>query len=187
MSNPASFALYPPSLAMSANPNSNPKTQASDSLQSKPASHRPRRIWVMTSVPLAFTVIILALMNTGSFGAASSDKQDAPATLRQSIVTTEARVRELGITLLEIAHPDGICDVPAEAILNDRIGTFVFVEDFDRKHSFLLARVDVEPGDAGRVRIIRGLFPGDKIVVKGAARLRFEPDAIPKGPETNCF
>ena len=142
----------------------------------------------MTSVALAFTAIILALMNTGSFGAGatSSDKQDAPATLRQSIVTTEARVRELGIILLEITRPDGICDVPAEAILNDRIGTFVFVEDFDRKHSFLLARVDVEPGDAGRVRIIRGLFPGDKIVVKGAASLRFEPDVIPNPPDTNC-
>jgi hypothetical protein len=116
----------------------------------------------------------------------SAPKDDASKTVRHFILINEAKVRELGIVLLEISHPDGVTVVPAEAILQEQTGSFVVVEDFDRKHSFLLVSVVVVPDGGGRFRITSGVFHGDKIVVKGAARLRVEPDVISKMPETNC-
>jgi hypothetical protein len=103
-----------------------------------------------------------------------------------SVTIGEARAHVLGIVLLEVTHPEGVTSVPAEAILNDRNGTFVFIEDFDLNNSFLRAAVSVVPSADDRTRVIRGLFPRDKIVVKGSRRLRNEPSLRSKTPETNC-
>ena len=119
-------------------------------------------------------------------GQRSAPKNDASKTVRHSILINEVKVREIGIVLLEISHPVGQVSVPAEAILNDPSGKFVFVENFERKHAFLRAAVKVVPAGDGRERVIHGLFPGDKIVVKGAILLRLEPNLSPKAPETNC-
>jgi multidrug efflux pump subunit AcrA (membrane-fusion protein) len=93
---------------------------------------------------------------------------------------------ELRIVLLEVIHPVGVTIVPAEAVLNDQNGTFVFVEDFDLKNSFLRATVSVVPTADKRTRVIHGLFPKDQIVVKGSRRLRNEPSLKSKTPNTNC-
>jgi hypothetical protein len=106
--------------------------------------------------------------------------------VQQTIFIKEARVRELGIVLSEITHPDGHVEVSEESLLTDRNGTFVFVEDFDLKHRFLRGAVTAVPLGNGRSRIVQSLMPFDKIVVKGASRLRWEPDVRPKLPETNC-
>lgn len=162
------------------------QTQSSGSEQGNPGSHHPGRTLTLSLVAIACAAIIPALMIIARSRSTSADGQNTPLNFRESIVTTETRVRELGIVLLEISHPDGITVVPAEAILREQSGTFVVVENYDRKHCFLLASVVVAPDGEGRARITGGLFPGDKIVVKGAARLRAEPDVIPKRPETNC-
>jgi hypothetical protein len=103
-----------------------------------------------------------------------------------SVTIGEGRAHDLGIVLLEVTHPEGVTSVPAEAILNDRNGTFVFVEDIDLKNSFLRAAVSVVPSADDRTRVIHGLYPGDQIVVKGSRRLRNEPSLKSKTPETNC-
>jgi hypothetical protein len=106
--------------------------------------------------------------------------------VQQTISIREARVRELGIVLSEITHPDGHVEVSEESLLTDRNGTFVFVEDFDLKHRFLRGAVTAVPLGNGRSRIVHGLFSGDKMVVKGAARLRWETNVTLRFPETNC-
>ena len=110
----------------------------------------------------------------------------AKHSVQDSVTVGEARAYELGIVLLEVTHPDGVTSVPAEAILNDRNGTFVFVEDLDLKNSFLRAAVSAVPSADDRNRVIHGLFPGDQIVVKGSRRLRNESSLKSKTPETNC-
>lgn len=106
--------------------------------------------------------------------------------MQQTVTANAIRVRKLGIVLLEVTHPDGVTSVPAEAVLNDQNGTFVFVEELDLKNSFLRATVSVVPSADDRTRVIHGLFPGDQIVVEGSKRLRNEPSLKSKTPETNC-
>lgn len=125
-------------------------------------------------------------MLIGHYRSIAFEKQNLPTKLRQSINTTEARVRELGIILREITHPDGVIDVPEGAILIEGTRTFAVVENYDRKHGFLVTPVEVASAVDGRITIIRGLFPGDKMVVQGTASLRIEPDVISKRRETNC-
>lgn len=103
-----------------------------------------------------------------------------------SVTIGEARAHDLGIVLLEVTHPEGVTNIPAEAILSDRNGTFVFVEDLDLKNSFIRAAVSVLPSADDRTRVIHGLFPGDQIVVKGSRRLRNEPSLKSKTPGTYC-
>ncbi len=106
--------------------------------------------------------------------------------VRQSILINEAKAHELGIVLYEITHPDGVVIVPAEAILEDQVGTFALVQDDDRKDRFLRASVVAESTGVSEKRILRGLFTGDEIVVNGASRLRVEPSIKPTAPSTNC-
>ena len=106
--------------------------------------------------------------------------------IQQTIFIGETRTRELGIQLTEITHQDGHVEVSDEALLTDQKGTFIFAEDYALKHRFLRASVTAVPLGNGRSRIVYGLFPGDRIVVKGAARLRCEPDATPRFVGTNC-
>jgi multidrug efflux pump subunit AcrA (membrane-fusion protein) len=110
----------------------------------------------------------------------------ARQSVQNSVTIGEARAHEMGIVLLEGTHPEGDTNVPAGAILNDRNGTFVFVEDLDLKNSFIRAAVSVVPNADDRTCVIRGLFPGDKIVVKGSRRLRNEPSFNSKTPGTYC-
>ena len=110
----------------------------------------------------------------------------ARQSVQNSLTIGEARAHELGIVLLEVTHPEGVTSVPAEAILNDRNGTFVFVEDLDLKSFFHRAAVSVVPSADDRTCVIRGLFARDKIVVKGSRRLRNEPSLRSRTPETNC-
>jgi hypothetical protein len=110
----------------------------------------------------------------------------ARQSVQKSIFIGEARVRDLGIVLSEITHPDGHVEVRDESLLTDRNGPFVFVEDFDLKHRFIRTAVTAVPLGNGRSRIVHGLFPGDKMVVNGAARLRWETNVTLRFPETNC-
>jgi hypothetical protein len=129
----------------------------------------------------AFLLTVLAL-------ASSPIYQDyrARQSIQNSVTVGEARAHELGIVLLEVTHPEGVTNIPAEAILSDRNGTFVFVEDLDLKNSFIRVAVSVLPSADDRTRVIHGLFPGDQIVVKGSRRLRNESSLKSKTPGTYC-
>ncbi|MES2437413.1 MAG: hypothetical protein V4584_00010 [Verrucomicrobiota bacterium] len=115
-----------------------------------------------------------------------TSRHDLSMNVRQSILINEAKAHELGIVLYEITHPDGVVIVPAEAILEDQVGTFALVQDDDRKDRFLRASVVAESTGVSEKRILRGLFTGDEIVVNGASRLRVEPSIKPTAPSTNC-
>ncbi len=111
----------------------------------------------------------------------------AKQSVQKSIFIGESRVRELGIVLSVITHPDGQVEISDESLLTDRDGNFVFVEDYELEHSFLRGAVTAVPVGNGRSRIVHGLFPGDQIVVKGSRRLRNKPSFKSRTPETKCF
>lgn len=139
-------------------------------------------IWktFLLAICLPSLLVLVAVVNYPTY-----QNLAARLSVQQPIFIGEARLRELGILLSEITHPEGH-EVSDDSLLTDRNGTFVFVEDYEREHSFYRVAVTAVPVGNGRSRIVHGLFPCDKIVVKGASRLRWEPDVRPKLPETNC-
>jgi hypothetical protein len=150
---------------------------AGDQQQSRMASRKA----LLMAGGVSFLLALVAIVDFPIY-----QNHAARQSVQKSISIGESRVRELGVVLSEITHPNGHVEVSDESLLTDRDGTFVFVEDYDLKHHFLRAAVTAVPVGNGRSRIVHGLFPGDKMVVKGAARLRWEPDVTPKFPETNC-
>jgi hypothetical protein len=138
------------------------------------------KTWLMVLCVLSLLVVVIV------FSLPIYQNYLARWRVQQTIFIEDARTRELGILLREITHPNGHVEFSDESLLTDRDGTFVFVEDYDLKHRFLRTAVTAVPLGNGRSRIVHGLFPGDRIVVNGAAHLRWEPDVTPKYPETNC-
>lgn len=147
----------------------------------KPQSRMVIRKTLLLAISLPYLLVLVAVVGFPIY-----QNHVERQSVQQTIFIGEARVRELGIVLSEITHQQGHVEVSDESLLTDRDGTFVFVEDLDLKHRFLRAAVTAVPLDNGRIRIVHGLFPSDKVVVKGAAHLRWEPDLTPKYPETNC-
>jgi hypothetical protein len=145
----------------------------------KPQSRRV--IWetLLMAICLPSLLELVAVVNYPTY-----QNLAARLSVQQTIFIGEARLRELGILLSEITHPEGH-EVSDDSLLTDRNGTFVFVEDYELEHTFHRVAVTALPVGNGRNQI-NGLFPGDKMVVKGSSRLRWEPDVRPKLPETNC-
>jgi multidrug efflux system membrane fusion protein len=64
----------------------------------------------------------------------------------------------------------GVVTAPLTAIQRGAPGTYVYLIGADNKVS--VRKVDLGPQDNGRVAVISGLAPGDRVVVDGADRLR---------------
>ncbi|EDY83506.1 efflux transporter, RND family, MFP subunit [Verrucomicrobiia bacterium DG1235] len=63
--------------------------------------------------------------------------------------------------------------VPKDSVQTDGINTFVFVEDFDLKNAFVKVPVLAGSRNSTHVEILKGLFPGDRIVTRGSYALMF--------------
>lgn len=63
--------------------------------------------------------------------------------------------------------------VPREALLSDTKGDYLFVKDFDLPNAFVRAEVQTGMKNDTHVEILKGLFPGDEIVVKAAYPLAY--------------
>ena len=63
--------------------------------------------------------------------------------------------------------------VPKEALQGDSFQPFVFVKDFELPNAFLKAPVVIGARNDSDVEILKGLFPGDQVVTKGAYPLAF--------------
>ncbi len=72
-----------------------------------------------------------------------------------------------------IGKREGVMSIPRSALQGDALDRFVYVEDFDLKKAFLKAPVGVGAQNDRFVEIVSGLFPGDKVVTRGAYSLAF--------------
>lgn len=68
---------------------------------------------------------------------------------------------------------ENVVSVPRAAIQGDPSHRFVYVEDFDLKNAFIKTPVEVGDINDRFVEITGGLFPGDKVVTRGAYSLAF--------------
>ena len=64
--------------------------------------------------------------------------------------------------------------IPAQAVLTESGSTFVYLAKGD--NAFIRQRVDVQPGEPGRLRLTAGLRAGDRIVTNGTILVRGEED-----------
>ena len=63
--------------------------------------------------------------------------------------------------------------VPREALLSDTKGDYLFVKDFDLPNAFVRTEVRIGMKNDTHVEILKGLFPGDEVVVKAAYPLAY--------------
>lgn len=63
--------------------------------------------------------------------------------------------------------------VRREALLSDAKGDYLFVKDFDLPNAFVRAEVQAGMKNDTHVEILKGLFPGDEVVVKAAYPLAY--------------
>ena len=74
---------------------------------------------------------------------------------------------------LHIDTRRNVMAVPKEALQGDSFQPFVFVRDFELPNAFLKAPVITGASNDSHVEILKGLFPGDQVVTKGAYPLAF--------------
>ena len=74
---------------------------------------------------------------------------------------------------LHINTKKDVMAVPKEALQGDSFQPFVFVKDFELPNAFLKAPVVTGIRSDSHVEILKGLFPGDQVVTKGAYPLAF--------------
>lgn len=74
---------------------------------------------------------------------------------------------------IETASRENTLSVPKDSIQSDGIDHFVFVEDFDLPNAFVKVPVLTGTRNETHVEIMRGLFPGDRVVTNGSYALMF--------------
>lgn len=77
---------------------------------------------------------------------------------------------EFSIVLCEQTE---VVAVPREALLSDARGNYLFVKDFGLSNAFVRVEVRVGMKNDTHVEILKGLFPGDEVVVKAAYPLAY--------------
>jgi len=96
--------------------------------------------------------------------------------VRSVVTNVQGRLRpEMFATVtFFLAEADSIITVPSKAVLTESGSSFVYLAKPD--NTFVRQKVDVQPGEAGRLRLISGLNVGDRIVSDGTILLRAEED-----------
>ncbi len=68
---------------------------------------------------------------------------------------------------------NGVMAVPRAALLSDVKGDYLFVRDFELPNAFVRAAVQIGMKNDTYVEILKGLFPGDEVVVQAAYPLAY--------------
>lgn len=72
-----------------------------------------------------------------------------------------------------LSEREGVTSVPRSALQGDAAQRFVYVEDFGLKNAYVKTPVEVGEINDRFVEVTSGLFPGDKVVTRGAYSLAF--------------
>lgn len=104
------------------------------------------------------------------------DPQSRTVKVRCTVPNPTTRLKPEMFAKAELTSPAGVkaIAIPSRAVLNDSEHASVIVVSDD--NVFTTRVVEVGPESGGRVRVISGLKPGEKIVTEGALFLRNEID-----------
>ncbi len=72
-----------------------------------------------------------------------------------------------------LSKREGVLSVPRSALQGESANRFVYVGDYELKNAFVKTPVEVGQVNDRFVEIAKGLFPGDKVVTRGAYSLAF--------------
>lgn len=72
-----------------------------------------------------------------------------------------------------VSERENVMTVPRAAVQGDVADRFVYIKDYDLKNAFVKTRVVLGAQNDQFVEIVKGLFPGDEVVTRGAYALGF--------------
>jgi biotin carboxyl carrier protein len=74
---------------------------------------------------------------------------------------------------LVVSQREGVMSIPRSAVQGDAADRFVYIKDYDLKNAFVKTSVVLGAQNDQFVEVVKGLFPGDEVVTRGAYALAF--------------
>jgi membrane fusion protein, heavy metal efflux system len=74
---------------------------------------------------------------------------------------------------LVVSQRENVMSIPRSAVQGDAAERFVYIKDYDLKNAFVKVPVVLGAQNDRFVEIVKGLFPGDEVVTRGAYALAF--------------
>lgn len=74
---------------------------------------------------------------------------------------------------LVVSQREGVMSIPRSAVQGDAAERFVYIKDYDLKNAFVKTSVVLGAQNDQFVEVVKGLFPGDEVVTRGAYALAF--------------
>jgi hypothetical protein len=74
---------------------------------------------------------------------------------------------------LVVSQRENVMSIPRSAVLGDAAERFVYIKDYDLKNAFVKVPVVLGAQNDRFVEVVKGLFPGDEVVIRGAYALAF--------------
>jgi membrane fusion protein, heavy metal efflux system len=74
---------------------------------------------------------------------------------------------------LVVSQREGVMSIPRAAVQGDAAERFVYIKDYDLKNAFVKTSIVLGAQNDHYVEVVKGLFPGDEVVTRGAYALAF--------------
>jgi biotin carboxyl carrier protein len=74
---------------------------------------------------------------------------------------------------LVVNQREGVMSIPRSAVQGDAAERFVYIKDYDLKNAFVKISIVLGAQNDQYVEVVKGLFPGDEVVTRGAYALAF--------------
>jgi biotin carboxyl carrier protein len=74
---------------------------------------------------------------------------------------------------LVVNQREGVMSIPRSAVQGDAADRFVYIKDYDLKNAFVKTSIELGAQNDQYVEVLKGLFPGDEVVTRGAYALAF--------------
>ena len=74
---------------------------------------------------------------------------------------------------LVVNQREGVMSIPRSAVQGDAAERFVYIKDYDLKNAFVKTSIVLGAQNDQYVEVVKGLFPGDEVVTRGAYALAF--------------
>jgi membrane fusion protein, heavy metal efflux system len=74
---------------------------------------------------------------------------------------------------LVVSQRENVMSIPRSAVQGDAAERFVYIKDYDLKNAFVKVPVVLGAQNDRFVEVVKGLFPGDEVVIRGAYALAF--------------
>lgn len=123
------------------------------------------------TTPTHATALDASFLKFNSHADPSQNTIDAIFLIKNPTLDLKPGIRtEVTITT---SKRDGVFSIPRSALQGDAANRFVFMKDYELKHTFIKTPVTIGDINSTHVEIRSGLFPGDEVVTHGGYSLSF--------------